>query len=158
MGLGGLLGGCDQGALEPSSINSRYTDEQPALSGNGQFVAFVSSRNGISQILLYDLKVRQFRPLPGLNSTTTIAQNPSLSRNARYIAYLAGNQGKSDLFIYDRVTQRSEILTSGYRYVIRSPSLSPDGRYLVFETDRRGQWDIEVIDRGAAIELDKPEG
>jgi len=158
IGLGGLLGGCDRGTLEPSSINSRYTDEQPALSGNGQFVAFVSSRHGISQILLYNLKVRQFIALPGLNSTMTIAQNPSLSRNARYIAYLAGNQGKPDLFIYDRVTQRSEVLTSGYRNVIRSPSLSPDGRYLVFETDRRGQWDIEVIDRGADIELDKPEG
>ncbi|NJL90298.1 MAG: biopolymer transporter Tol [Coleofasciculaceae cyanobacterium SM2_1_6] len=158
VGLGGLLGACDQNPPAPSSINSRYTDEQPALSGNGQFVAFVSSRNGISQVLLYDLKARQFTPLPGLNSTMTIAQNPSLSRNARYVAYLAGNQGKPDLFIYDRVTQRSEVLTSGYRHVIRSPSLSPDGRYLVFETDRRGQWDIEVIDRGAAIELDKPEG
>ena len=160
MGLGCLttLGGCEQTLLEPSILNSRYTDEQPALSGNGQFLAFVSSRNGDSQILLYDIKSRNFVDLPGLNSKVTIAQNPSLSRNARYLAYLASNQGKPDIFIYDRVTQKAEVVTIGYRSLIRNPALSPDGRYLVFETDRRGQWDIEVIDQGSGIELDKPEG
>lgn len=153
-----VIGGCNSTPLESSTLNSRYTDEQPSLSGNGQFVAFVSSRSGANQILLYDLKARNFIDLPGLNLPTMIAQNPSLSRNARYIAYLTNTQGKLDILIYDRVTQRPEIVTLGYKNLIRRPALSPDGRYLVFETDRRGQWDIEVIDRGTGIELDKPEG
>ena len=149
---------CSSPVQDSSTLNSRYTDEKPALSGNGQFVAFISSRNGANQLLLYDIKTRNFVALPGLNLSTTIAQNPSLSRNARYIAYLANNQGKLDIVIYDRLTQRPELLTTGYKNLIRRPALSPDGRYLVFETDRRGQWDIEVIDRGTKIELDKLEG
>ncbi len=153
-----MLSGCSPPVLDSSTLNSRYTDEQPSLSGNGQFLAFVSSRDGANQVLLYDLKARTFIALPGLNSPMMIAQNPSLSRNARYISYLASNQGKLDIFVYDRLTQRSEIVTLGYKNFIRRPALSPDGRYLVFETDRRGQWDIEVIDRGTGIELDKPEG
>lgn len=153
-----VLTGCSPPVSDSSTLNSRYTDEQPSLSGNGQFLAFVSSRDGANQVLLYDLKARTFVALPGLNSSMMIAQNPSLSRNARYIAYLGNNQGKLDIFVYDRLTQRPEIVTLGYKNLIRRPALSPDGRYLVFETDRRGQWDIEVIDRGTGIELDKPEG
>jgi hypothetical protein len=155
---GATLTGCAPPMSDSSTLNSRYTDEQPSLSGNGQFLAFLSSRDGANQVLLYDLKARTFVALPGLNSLTMIAQNPSLSRNARYIAYLGNNQGKLDIFVYDRLTQRPEIVTLGYKNLIRRPALSPDGRYLVFETDRRGQWDIEVIDRGTGIELDKPEG
>ncbi len=155
---GATLTGCNPPLSDSFTLNSRYTDEQPSLSGSGQFVAFVSSRDGANQVLLYDIKGRTFVALPGLNSPTMIAQNPSLSRNARYVAYLANNQGKLDIFIYDRLTQRSEVVTLGYKNLIRRPALSPDGRYLVFETDRRGQWDIEVIDRGTGIELDKPEG
>ncbi len=150
-----LVLGCQTAPEEVNTLNSRYTDEQPSLSGNGQFVAFVSSRGGRSQILLYDLRNRNFVQVRGITAGAT---QPSLSRNARYIAYVASNQGRSDIFIYDRATQRPEIVSWGYANSIRHPRISPDGRYIVFESDRRGQWDIEVLDRGAGIELDRPEG
>lgn len=143
---------------EPLVLNSRYTDEQPALSGNGRFVAFVSNRDGDRKIVMYDLQQRRFVDLPRLNQPDAIAENPSVSRTGRYIAYIASDQGRPELELYDRVTKRSQVLTNGYRGWVRNPSLSPDGRYIVFETSRRGQWDIEVVDRGPNIELDIPDG
>ena len=143
---------------EPTTLNSRYTDEQPTLSGNGRYVAFVSNRDGDRKIVMYDLERQVFVDLPRLNQQQAIAESPSLSRNGRYIAYISSNQGRSEVAIYDRATRRSEILTRNYLSWVRNPTLSPDGRYVAFETSRRGQWDIEVLDRGPNIELDIPDG
>jgi Tol biopolymer transport system component len=142
----------------PVTLNSRYTDEQPALSGNGQFLAFVSNRDNARKIVMYDLLNRQFVELPHLNQRGAITESPSLSRTGRYIVYIASNQGHPELDLYDRVTQRSEVLSRGYRGWVRNPSISPEGRYIAFETSRRGQWDIEVLDRGSNVEPDIPDG
>lgn len=144
--------------LGPISLNSRYNDEQPALSGDGRWLALVSSRNGTSQIALYDLRQERFVDLPGLNQSNAIAQNPSLSQTGRYITYIVNNGDRPEIALYDRAIGRSEILSGRYRHWLRNPKISPDGRYIVFETARRGQWDVEVLDRGPDIELDIPEG
>lgn len=162
MGLSitGLVTACSPANLpqEPAVLNSRYTNEQPALSGDGQFVAFVSNRDGDRKIVMYDLQKRHFVDLPGLNRPDAIAENPSLSRTGRYIVYIASDRGRPEVELYDRVTRRSEAITLGYRGWVRNPSISPDGRYIAFETSRRGQWDIEVLDRGSNIELDVSDG
>ncbi|MBD2040556.1 TolB family protein [Microcoleus sp. FACHB-672] len=144
--------------LEPVAINSRYTDEQPALSGNGRFLAFVSNREGSRNILLYDRQTQQYVNLPYLNRPDAVADSPSISNTARYIVYIASDRGRPEVELYDRVTKRPEVLTRGYVGWVRNPSISPDGRYIVFESGRRGQWDIEMIDRGPTIELDRLNG
>jgi Tol biopolymer transport system component len=138
----------------PSALNSRYNDEQPALSGNGRFLAFVSNRDSQRNIWLYDLPNKTLVDLPGFNHRDAIAENPSISNNARYIVYIASDSGRPELELYDRAIRRTQIISSGFRGWIRNPSISPDGRYITFESSRRGQWDIEVIDRGPYIELD----
>ena len=142
----------------PATLNSRYNDGQPALSGDGRWLALVSNRNGSNQILLYDLRAKQLLNLPGLNQSNVILESPSLSRTGRYLVYISSIQGRPDVALYDRATRRTELLTQGYRSWVRNPQISPDGRYIVFETARRGQWDIEVLDRGPLIELDIPDG
>lgn len=158
-GLVGLLTACSQPEIPTTSteLDSRYNDEQPALSGDGRYVAFVSNRDGNRTILVYDLRQRQFVNLPRLNRRDAIAESPSLSYTGRYIAYLASDSARPEIEIYDRVTQRPQILTIGYRGWFRNPSISPDGRYIGFETGTRGQWDIEVLDRGPNVELDMPD-
>jgi len=158
--LTGMIAACSpaEHSQEPAVLNSRYTNEQPALSGNGQLVAFVSNRKGAHKLVIYDLQKRQFVDLPHMNRPDAIAENPSLSRTGRYIVYIASDPGRPEIELYDRATQRSEILTRGYRGWVRNPSISPDGRYVVFETSRRGQWDVEVLDRGPNVELDIPNG
>jgi len=160
LSLAWLLGACSQVNLprEPVALNSRYTDEQPALSGNGRFVALVSNRDGSRNIVMYDLQQRQFVDLPGLNRSDAIAENPSLSHNGRYIVYIASDRGRPEVELYDRSTRSSQVLSIGYRGWVRNPSISPDGRYIAFESGSRGQWDVEVLDRGPNIELDIPDG
>lgn len=142
----------------PTTLNSRYNDEQPALSGDGRWLALVSNRHGSSEILLYDLRFKKFEPLPGLNRSDTVVESPSLSQTGRYLVYIASLQGRPQIVLYDRITKRGELLSQTYRSWLRNPQISPDGRYIVFETSRRGQWDIEVLDRGDRIELDIPDG
>lgn len=142
-------------AETPVILNSLVTDEQPALSGNGRFLGFVSNRDGQRQILLYDLQQRRFVDLPFLNRPNAIAQNPSLSYSGRYIVYTASDAGEPDIYLYDRKSNRSRKITRRYQGWVRHPSISPEGRYITFETGRRGQWDLEVIDRGPRIELDR---
>jgi Tol biopolymer transport system component len=144
---------------DPSIFNSRYNDEQPALSGNGRFLAFVSNRDGSRRILLYDLQQQQLVPLRHLNQQGTVVESPSLSYGGRYITYTIGDrQGKPTIAVYDRATQRFQLIDRWYSSWVRHPSISPDGRYIAFESSARGQWDIQVLDRGRNIELDIPDG
>jgi len=158
--LTSLLVSCNTTNLPigPTSLNSRYTEEQPALSGNGRFLAFVSNRNGNHQLVVYDLERQLFIRTPGINRPETIAESPSMSYTGRYITYITSDQGRPVVALYDRATQQPQILTPIYRGWVRNPNISPDGRYVVFETASRGQWDIEVLDRGPNIELDIPNG
>lgn len=152
------------GLLRPGSIvvtpnlNSRYSESQPALSGDGRYLAYVADRDGSRTIYLYDLQNRQLQPLPGFADRDTIAESPSLSWTGRYIAYVGSDRGRPEIQVYDRATQRREVLTQGWRGWVRQPSISPDGRFVAFESSRRGQWDIELFDRGELTELDRPEG
>jgi Tol biopolymer transport system component len=136
------------------ALNSPASDQQPALSGNGQFLAYVSNRNGQRQIVLYDLQRQALVDLPGLNHGSAIAEHPSISNTARYLVYMASDSGRPEIELYDRKTNLVQIVSQGYRGWVRHPRISPDGRYIIFESGRRGQWDLEVLDRGSKIELD----
>ena len=139
-------------------LNSRFTDSQPALSGDGRYQAFITNRRGMQDLVLYDLQRQQFIPLRGVNRRDAIIDQPSVSRSARYLVYVASDRGLPEIHLYDRIANRAEMISMGYPGWVRNPSISPDGRFVAFESGRRGQWDIEVIDRGPRVELDLPEG
>jgi Tol biopolymer transport system component len=141
-----------------TSLNSRYTDQQPALSGDGKLLAFITDRAGRQELVVYDLEQRQFLPLPGLNQGNAVIESPSLSRTGRYIVYLSSRRGRPEIELYDRLTRNIQILTIGYPGWVRHPRIDPDGRYITFESGRKGQWDIEIFDRGQGVELDLAPG
>ncbi|MGA0197652.1 MAG: TolB family protein [Prochlorotrichaceae cyanobacterium] len=141
-----------------TTLNSRFTDQQPVLSGDGKLLAFISDRSGRQELVLYDLEQRQFLPLPGLNQGNAVVESPSLSRTGRYIVYLSSRRGRPEIELYDRFSRNIQTLTVGYQGWIRYPRIDPDGRYITFESGRRGQWDIEIFDRGQGVELDLAPG
>lgn len=141
-----------------TALNSPYADSQPALSGNGRYLAFVSNRGGSSRIALYDLRTKRLVELPSIERGDAIAESPSLSYTGRYMVYVSSDRGRAEIELYDRISRRIQVLTGAYRGWVRNPNISADGRYIVFETGRRGQWDIEVLDRGPNIELDRADG
>ncbi len=159
LGLIILIVACSPGdtLISSGALNSRYTDEQPALSGDGRYLVYVSNRAASRNILLYDLQLQQLVSLPRLNRRETIVENPSISYTGRYIVYITSDRGRPVIVLYDRATRTPQILNQWYQGLVRNPNISPDGRFIVFEGSLRGQWDIEVLDRGTNVELDLPD-
>lgn len=147
----------DRQVCLPGFLNSPYSDEQPALSGDGRWLAYVSNRDGKRRVLLYDLQDRCTLALSRI-PTAAVAEHPSLSYTGRYLTYLTSDRGKIVLTLYDRATQQTQVISQWYEAWVRNPSISPDGRYIAFESSKSGQWNIEILDRGDRVELDIPDG
>lgn len=155
-----VLSGCDRGPqpIQTTTLNSRFTEDQPAISGDGQVVAFITNRNGASELALYDLERKRFLDVSRINSGDNLIQSPSLSRTGRYVVYMVNDRGRPAIALYDQAIDQVDYITRQYRNWVRNPQISPDGRYITFETARRGQWDVEIFDRGPEIEPDLVDG
>ncbi|WP_017328166.1 TolB family protein [Synechococcus sp. PCC 7336] len=149
-----VLWGCGPGQFQTprptvggQGLNSVFTDSAPALSADGRYVVFSSSRVGSDNIYLYDRQARRLLELPRLNSEEDSATSPDISADGRYIVYVSSELGKSEVFLYDRETRVRENISRRRPGDVRNPTISPDGRYIAFETNGQGQWDIEIFDR-----------
>ena len=150
-----LISGCQgnlltQPEIIPGGINSNSTEEYPAYSQNGRYLAFASDRRGRRDIFLYDLESRQLVSLPNLNRRDSAQDQPSLSADGRYIAYISTERGRTDVFVYDRSSQRSELLTANIRGSTKQPTISGDGSQVAFQTSQLGQWKISIVSRTVA--------
>ncbi|MGB0562732.1 MAG: TolB family protein [Spirulinaceae cyanobacterium] len=155
-----LCTACDRGTtpVPTAKLNSRFTEDQPAISGDGQVVAFITNRNGAAELAVYDLERERFRDVAVINTGDNLIATPSLSQTGRYLVYVVSDRGGPAIALYDQAVEQVEIISRQYRSWVRNPQISPDGRYITFETARRGQWDIEIIDRGPNVELDLADG
>jgi len=149
----GLLSGCSSSQLlnlpldaAGDSLNSPYAETEPQFVG-GQYLVFISDRNGSQDVFLYDLKARRLVDLPNLNTADSVASHPRLSSDGRYIVFASNRQGESDIYLYDREMQVLKNLTANLEAEVRYPTISGDGERITFEANGRGQWDIVVCDR-----------
>lgn len=130
---------------------------QPALSGDGRFIAFTSTASnlaGADENATHDVLVRDQQtkavelisvtPSNG-HSGNSASDRPSISADGRYVAFrsLASNlvpgetNGAADVFVRDRqssATTRVSIASDGTEANDTSdtPVISADGRYVVF--------------------------
>lgn len=146
----------------------------PSISGDGQYVAFVSriqlgagTSNGRSDVYVHDrstgVTVDRIT-VPYNSSLTGGGVNPSISRDGRYVAFesahndIVGSDTNSarDVFVRDRssnTTNRVSLANDGQE--ARSPSAEPaisgDGRFVAFES-----WANNLIttDAGGAPDSD----
>ncbi len=129
---------------------------QPAISGNGKFVAFASNsplfsipdNNNASDIFLRDIlngKTERISFGEHVAEANGPSSEPSVSRDGRYVAFsssatnIANNDtnGLQDVFRYDRVTQVAIMVSTSATGVIANgvssqPSISADGRFVAF--------------------------
>lgn len=147
-----LTSGCrgnllTQPEIIPGGINSNSTEEYPAYSQNGRYLAFASDRRGRRDIFLYDLQSNQLVSLPNLNRRDSAQDRPSLSADGRYIAYISTERGRTDVFVYDRQQQKSELLTANIKGSVAQPTINGDGSRVAFQTSQLGQWKISIVER-----------
>ncbi|NEO83686.1 MAG: TolB family protein [Spirulina sp. SIO3F2] len=151
--MGAIAGGCGG---YPQVLNLTYDAGGRALNSpaselspqfTGEYLVFVSDRNGSHDVYLYNLEARQLIDLPGLNNLTSSAADPSISEDGQYIVYTASRLGIADIYIYDRETGLNRNLTEGLQAEVRRPVISADGSRIAFEANREGQWDVLVYAR-----------
>jgi Tol biopolymer transport system component len=126
-------------------LNTSASEFDPQVVGN--FIVFVSDRNGSQDVYLYDAQNLKLIETPGLNALDEIANHPSVSEDGRYIVFEASRQGRSNIYLYDRETQQKRNLTEGINGEVRNPTISADGNIIAFELAIDGQWDLNVYNR-----------
>lgn len=142
---------------EPGNNHSN----QPALSSNGRYIAFVSWAGNLvpdfskdfAAVYVYDRLTDELK-LISKNSDGKPAEgpsnHPSISADGRYVAFesQAGNlmpgdtsetNGKSNIFVHDRQTRETNIVSKNGagkpgNDISLHPSISADGRYVAFES------------------------
>jgi Tol biopolymer transport system component len=122
------------------SLNSNASELSPSISG--EYLTFVSDRNGSQDVYLFDLKNRRLINLPGLNAFNEIASSPSVSEDGLIIVFASSIEGKTRIYLYNRETQQKRSLTENVRGEVRNPTISADGSTVAFEVAEDGQWDL----------------
>lgn len=146
-------------SARPDGAPGDAFSENPAISGNGLFVAFVSlaanlvpgDTNGEADVFVYDRRTRGLRRASvgqGGVQADRSGGSPTLSKTGNIVAFAsdAGNlvpgdtNGQADVFVRDLeagTTRRVSVGPGGRqgRRVSRGPlSLSATGRYVAFES------------------------
>ncbi len=133
------------------------SQEEPALSGNGEKLALIVDKNGRASVQLRDVSSGRVIPLNNL-SRHQPHSSPSLSWNGRYLALIVQRGNKREVIIDDRQTGKIfQVRISGGRTPLRL-SLAPDATQLAMQLADKGQWRIELFDLSQNLEPDQPSG
>lgn len=140
----------------PHWANRLENLENPALSGDGRYLAFQYVISGADLYVgVEDLVGDSLLPVSNLNVPGALTFDPSLSADGRLVAFSSarpGGQGGFDLYLYS-VPGDSLVPLPGINSAVNdlAPSLSADGRYLAFQSGRVGTFggliDVFLYDR-----------
>lgn len=147
------------GAVFPVSLNTNEVtgdgiSTDPAISGNGRYVAFSSSANDLvandansaQDVFVRDLQAGTTTLVSvstnGINSGNADSYSPMISADGRYVLFhskasnlASGNfsSGFENLFLRDLQTETTYALTSGGSSTgVYAAAMTPDGRYVAF--------------------------
>ncbi|MEB3334894.1 MAG: Tol biopolymer transporter periplasmic protein [Cyanobacteriota bacterium] len=142
----------------PTGWLGQQVDRQdPALSGNGQWLASLVQENGTATLLLQERPSGRRVPLPRLRRLTPHA-SPSLSWNGRYVALLVRQGPRHLAVLEDRASGRLHRLPLPASLAPERLSLAPDGRRLAVAGVDQGRPQIKLFDLSGLLEPDLPSG
>ena len=139
------------GALFSSS------QQAPALSGSGEWLAVVGDRRGRPTVQLRRLSDGSVVSVPQL-SRHQPHSSPSLSWNARYLAVITQRGRRRLAVVTDRLNGRMHPLPlpGGRDPVLLS--LAPDAQQIALQVTDQGRWRVELLDLSEVLEPDRPPG
>lgn len=140
----------------PSGTFGQDMDRQePALSGDGQWLASLMLRNGSPTLLLQEQPSGRKMPLPNLRGLTP-HRSPSLSWNGRYVALVVQEGPRRQVVVADRASGRLHRLQLPMGLEPERLSLAPDGRRLALATVVQGRPQVQLFDLSGLLEPDLP--
>jgi TolB protein len=125
-----------------------YDDREPAVSPDGQSVAFASNRSGGWDLFLLDLRTGAVRPL---TQTPAFEGHPTWSPDGLWIAYEAYDGSDLDIWVLRVDGTQDPIQLTNAPSMDASPVWDPAGRRIAFTSDRDGLPDVYVAN------LDNPD-
>ena len=127
-----------------------WDDITPAISPDGQTVAFSSNRSGYWDIYLLDL---DSGGITRLKDTLEYEAAPAWSPDNKWLVYEAYVKDNLEIRIQSLVTPEDTIQLTNSPAADFSPVWSPDGRRIVFVSNRSGEDEIWLADLDKIEEL-----
>jgi hypothetical protein len=131
--------------------------QDPALSGNGQWLASLVQENGAATLLLQEQPSGRRVPLPRLRRLTP-HRSPSLSWNGRYLALLVQQGPRQLAVVEDRASGRLHRLPLPAALAPERLSLAPDGQRLAIAGVEQGRPQVRLFVLSGLLEPDLPSG
>jgi hypothetical protein len=140
----------------PTGVMGQQSDRQdPALSGNGQWLASLVLRDGTPTLLLQEQPSGRRVPLPELRRLTP-HRSPSLSWNGRYLALIVQQGPRRVAVVQDRANGRLHRLQLPMGFDPERLSLAPDGRRVAISAVGQGRLQVQLFDLAGLLEPDLP--
>ena len=154
--------GCDSGLFNrrsagPTGLLGSQNRQDPALSGNGRWLASVIEQGGKASVLLQEQPSGQMVGLRHLRGHEP-QSSPSLSWNGRYVAAIVQEGPNRLAMIEDRASGNLIRLPLPGSVVPMRLSLAPDGRRVALDVIDDGRPRVQVFDLGGLLEPDQPGG
>lgn len=140
----------------PTGAMGQMEDRQdPALSGNGQWLATLVLREGTPTLLLQEQPTGRRVPLPHLRGLRP-HHSPALSWNGRYLALIVQQGPRRLAVVEDRASGRFHRLQLPMGLEPERLSLAPDARRLAISAVAQGRPQVHLFDLSGLLEPDLP--